>query len=376
MSQLETTDQFSPAIASLIAATLSPLAERIDREGFYPQAFLRELGGLGGFGAEPSRPFALDLQRQIAVTASVGSQCGSSAFLVWCQSTCAWYLQNAPGETVRKRYLDRVARGELLAGTGMSNAVKHLSGIEKIRLDARRTETGYLVSGVLPWVSNVAPENLLIVAAAVEGGGYIMVAVEGSAEGLERHDCPDFSGMQGTSTFNVRFRNVAVDAGNVLAAPSQFAGFMQRIKPGFVLGQVGMALGVVEGSLKVIEESNVMLSHVNEFLDDGAAELEAELAALRNEVAALAAPAGAGQAAILPVLKVRARASELALRAAQSAVLHAGARGYLLRHPAQRLLREAVFVAIVTPALKHLRKEIADLERIESECPGGHAEAA
>jgi len=34
-----------------------------------------------------------------------------------------------------------------------------------------------------------------------------------------------------------------------------------------------------------------------------------------------------------------------------------------MRHPAQRRLREAVFVAIVTPALKHLRKEIHDLEQ-------------
>jgi alkylation response protein AidB-like acyl-CoA dehydrogenase len=66
---------------------------------------------------------------------------------------------------------------------------------------------------------------------------------------------------------------------------------------------------------------------------------------------------------MLAVLKARAGTSELALRAANSAVLHAGARGYLMRHSAQRRLREAVFVAIVTPALKHLRKEIRDLER-------------
>jgi hypothetical protein len=47
--------------------------------------------------------------------------------------------------------------------------------------------------------------------------------------------------------------------------------------------------------------------------------------------------------------------------------LHAGAKGYLMRHPAQRRLREAVFVAIVTPALKHLRKEIHDLESLQAE---------
>ena len=49
---------------------------------------------------------------------------------------------------------------------------------------------------------------------------------------------------------------------------------------------------------------------------------------------------------------------ELALRASQSAMLHTGAKGYLQSAPAQRKLRESYFVAIVTPAIKHLRKEL------------------
>ena len=40
------------------------------------------------------------------------------------------------------------------------------------------------------------------------------------------------------------------------------------------------------------------------------------------------------------------------------AMLHQGARGYLRTAAAQRRLREAYFVAIVTPSLKHLRREI------------------
>jgi alkylation response protein AidB-like acyl-CoA dehydrogenase len=61
----------------------------------------------------------------------------------------------------------------------------------------------------------------------------------------------------------------------------------------------------------------------------------------------------------------RAHASELALRAAQSALLHAGARGYLLSSDVQRRVRESHFVAIVTPAIKHLRKEMARLSTPE-----------
>jgi hypothetical protein len=41
--------------------------------------------------------------------------------------------------------------------------------------------------------------------------------------------------------------------------------------------------------------------------------------------------------------------------------MHQGARGYLMNSDVQRRVREAQCVAIVTPAIKHLRKEIASL---------------
>ena len=42
-------------------------------------------------------------------------------------------------------------------------------------------------------------------------------------------------------------------------------------------------------------------------------------------------------------------------------MLHAGARAYVQGSPAERELREACFVAIVTPALKHLKKMLAGM---------------
>ena len=67
----------------------------------------------------------------------------------------------------------------------------------------------------------------------------------------------------------------------------------------------------------------------------------------------------------IDVLDARAHGAELALRAAQSALMHQGARGYLLSSEVQRRVRESHFVAIVTPAIKHLRKEIARLSAEE-----------
>lgn len=357
------------AVDQQIDAQLAPLVRAIDEEGLYPRDYLRLLGRQAGFGADiaGANRHGLDLVRQLAITTSVARTCGSTAFLVWCQSTCVWYLQHAMGDGVRERYLERVASGELLCGTGMSNSVKHLAGIEKIRLNARRVEKGYRIDGVLPWVSNVGADHLVIVAARVDEGGYIMFAVECSAAGLALHPCPEFSGMEGTATLNLRFNDVVIEDAQVLAHAVDFEAYMQRIKPGFVIGQAAMGFGVVEGCLQTLRESNASHSHVNGFLDDQEATLVAELAQLRAEAERLAAEAMAGDTAILPVLRLRAAASELALRAANSAVLHAGARGYLKRHRAQRQLREAVFVSIVTPALKHLRKVIYDLEMTQQE---------
>jgi alkylation response protein AidB-like acyl-CoA dehydrogenase len=345
------------SIQALAKAELKKLAGKIDREGLYPQQFLHSLGERGGFGV-PSA----DLVRQFQSIAIVGRYCGSTAFLAWCQSACAWYLQHARVEATRERYLNRVVSGADLSGTGMSNTVKHLAGIERIHLKAQRNGDGYTVRGTLPWVSNIDRNNLLIVSAEVDTGGYVMFVAEGDSTNLDLRPCPEFSGMEGTATYSLHFRDVSIDSDQVIAHPDQFEGFMQRIKPGFIIGQCGIGLGVVDGCLQRIHESNVTHSEVNQFLDDQESDIRAARDDLYSRGLALAAQAQKGTAQVLDALKLRAAVSELTLRAANSAVLHAGARGYLMRDSAQRQLREAVFVGIVTPALKHLRKEIHDIE--------------
>ncbi|MBP6020494.1 MAG: acyl-CoA/acyl-ACP dehydrogenase [Burkholderiaceae bacterium] len=353
------------AISDHVKTALAPISSAIDTEGLYPADYLRELGRLGGFNAAIPTEYGgqgLDLATQIDINTAIAAECGSTSFLAWCQASCAWYFLHTANQGLRERYLQQVASGALLAGTGMSNAIKHLAGIEKIHLSATRDGDDYVINGSLPWVSNVGDGHLVIVAVAVEGEGYAMLPVLCATDGLTMHNCPEFAGLEGTQTLNLRFKNVRVPTNDALAHPAEFKHYISRIKPGFILGQTGMAFGITASSLKTLRESNASSSHTNIFLDDQEGELAAELDTLKAQTAALARQTHTGQPAMLDVLKARAQASELVLKAANSAVLHAGAKGYLMRHPAQRRLREAVFVAIVTPALKHLRKEIHDLE--------------
>ena len=105
-----------------------------------------------------------------------------------------------------------------------------------------------------------------------------------------------------------------------------------------------------------------MLGHVNQFLGDRPNELRAELDELSTRVMALSeTPYDGSRDYLLDVLDARAQGAEFALRAAQSALLHQGARGYMMTSAPQRRIRESHFVAIVTPAIKHLRWEMARL---------------
>ena len=65
------------------------------------------------------------------------------------------------------------------------------------------------------------------------------------------------------------------------------------------------------------------------------------------------------RAPFMAVLRTRLDLTWLALEAAQAAVLQYGARGYLTGAEPARRLREAQFVAIVTPSVKHITTELA-----------------
>lgn len=349
-------------IAALVQTDLVPLVEDIDRKGLYPEAFLRKVGEAGGFacvGSETEGGSGLGLAAQIGVLREIGKACGATAFSAWCQAACAWYLHQTPNQAA-KRYLPDVLGGRVLAGTGMSNTVKHLAGIEDHLLQAVETDGGYLVNGMLPWVSNLG-ENHIWANTAQIGGSYVMFITGAQREGVSLVACPEFCALEGTRTFAIKFDNVFVPHDDVLAAPGQFFDFIKTIKAGFILLQTGIGAGIIDGCLHEIKLADVG-SETNCFLDHGYGELQKRHQTLLAKILKLADEAYQNQANMLETLQARADASQLCLDASQSAALHAGAKGYLMCSPVQRRLREAVFVAIVTPALKHLRKEISDLE--------------
>lgn len=366
------TGTMSPAVdlpsrvRALTRAELCPLVEAIDREGFYPEAFMRRLGEVGAYRPHLPRDrqdLSPDLLATVEAMAAVSETCTATGFMTWCQATLAWYIANSDNAALRARFLEPVASGHLLGGTGLSNPMKTFFGIETLKLRGRRVPGGWRVKGTLPWVSNLAPSHLFGTIFEVEGepAHRVMFLADCAAEGVSIRACEPFLAMDGTGTYAIQFRDAFVPADHVLADPID--GYLKTIRAGFILLQAGMAVGTIRDCIAIMTEVRPALGHVNRYLEVQPEDMEADLADLAIELQALCAtPYDPSPAYFRRVVALRLAAGEATVKAAHHAMLHAGARGYVAAHRAQRRLREAYFVAIVTPATKQLRKMLADMD--------------
>ncbi|KER72370.1 MULTISPECIES: acyl-CoA dehydrogenase family protein [Burkholderia] len=361
------TDRIIADVTAIADKQLAEVAHRIDHDGFYPLHIMASLGAVGAFGAHLTcggDRIALSIDAMRAIS----RRCGSTGFMTWCHDVCGLYMEQSGNPALTGELLREHMMGRSFGGTALSNPMKALAGIEKMSLRAVAVPGGYRVSGALPWVSHIAPGHHFGAMAGVyrDDGSLsheIMFLVR-CTDQVHLRQCPEFSGMEGTSTWGVRVDELFVGDDMLIADPAR--PFIARIRAVFVLLQVGMALGVSQGSIDSMREVEPVLGHVNRFLHDRPNDLEAEYAELAEQVAMLAqTPYDGSKDYFMSVLDARAQGAELALRASQSALLHQGARGYLSSAAPQRRVREAHFVAIVTPAIKHLRWEMDRLSREE-----------
>ncbi|WP_319531297.1 acyl-CoA dehydrogenase family protein [uncultured Cohaesibacter sp.] len=346
---------------------LSPIVRKIDDERVYPEEIMRAYGAAGAYATHIDGPDGnTDLTNALLAMARASEECLSTGFCVWCQDTLAWYISSSDNEYLKSHVLPKVAKGMALGGTGMSNPLKAIAEIEPMRLKAVRVEGGYQVKGMLPWISNLTEDGYFGTMFHVDVEGQdqpkkVMAIIHAEWEGIKLRLDHDFVAMGGTATCNAQFRDVFVPDTFILGDPA--LDFIKRIRPGFVLLQCGMAAGIIKNCIDLMKQVEKPLGHINQYLEKQPSDIEAEYNALLADVLELAkTPYDQSDAFFKRVLEARLKGGELSVEAAHWAQLHCGARGYVTNGAAQRRLREAYFIAIVTPATKHLRKMIAELE--------------
>lgn len=348
-----------PVLEDVLASDLAPIVSEVDA-GLYPEQALRRMGEAGLFRRHLALSGQRDMPAAITAMADVAAVCMSSAFCTWCQDACGWYLENTDNTALRTKLQTGLANGVLLGGTGLSNPIKALSGLEHFALRAARVPGGYSVTGVLPWVSNLGAGHWFgtIFRDAEDASHLMMAMVQCGQPGVDIRQNVHFSTLEGTGTYVVRFRRAFIADEMMLADPLQ--DMVARIRPGFILLQTGMGLGIIRASIAAMLSADATHEHTNRYLPKRPFYFEDELERVRSEICRLAAtPLERSSDYVRAVLQARLKVGELTLEATQAAMLHNGARAFIAGSPVQRRLREGYFVAMITPSTRHLTQELS-----------------
>lgn len=286
--------------------------------------------------------------------ATIAAECMTSAFVYWAQRVFIEYVVRSANARLQRALLPPLLNGELHGASGLSNAMKHLSGIETLRLTARAEADELVLNGQVPWVSNVRPERFAVAVAARSAPGLIVVAaVPSGQEGMARSGDFRLHGLQSSYTAGLTLTNVRLSEAWIISDDGQR--FLPQVRPFFLGLQCGMAVGLAG---RAIAEARSAMSGAKHVLGVEVDRAETQLDQLAAVIPRLMEMEPAGGITVA-LFQARICTAELAMKAALLELQVQGGAGYLKDSACARRLREAAFLPVLTPSSVHLRTELA-----------------
>lgn len=337
-------------LEKLIAEELKPYVKKIDSEAFYAEGFLKKLGE-AGLLSSANKSKKEYLVNEMYVVQEIAKVCMTTAFCLWCHLAALTYVRQTKNHKLKENMLLQLENGEILAGTGLSNPMKYYAGLEKLQLSAKPVQGGYLISGVLPSVSNLGEDHWFGFIAGVKEGNEIMCFVPCNAEGLKMKEKVDYLGINGSATYACSFNDVFVPDEWILSENAK--DYVEEIRPAFLSYQIPLGLGVTQASITSIEKVCQKQNGCNQYLKKQPEDLRAVEHKIQDKLHSLY---NGDNLNFKDIARIRLETVYVTLEAVQESMLHNGSAGYIKDSAPSRRLREAYFFANLTPTVKHLEK--------------------
>jgi acyl-CoA dehydrogenase len=178
-----------------------------------------EYGGMGG-----------DYRHEVILMEQLGAKGVDGFGISLHNAIVAPYIHLCGTEEQRKRWLPRMASGELVTAIAMTEPGAG-SDLQGIKTTAKMVGNEYVINGSKTFITNGQTANLIIVVAKTDptqgarGTSLILVETDG-AEGFERGRNLDKMGQEAADTSELFFNDVRVPADNVLGG-DEGQGFFQ-----------------------------------------------------------------------------------------------------------------------------------------------------
>jgi alkylation response protein AidB-like acyl-CoA dehydrogenase len=268
---------------------------------------------------------------------------------------CSSHIALFGTEAQKRRYLPRLARGEVLGAWGLTEANAG-SDAAAMRTTASRTAGGWVISGSKSFITHGAVGGVMVVMAVTDRAkgnrGISAFIVEHGTPGMAAGKKENKLGMRASDTSEVVFQDCHVAADQLLGDEGQ--GFINTLqildggRIGIAALSVGLAQGAYEAARHYAHERRQFGQPIDGFqaiqwkLVDAATRIEA--ARLLTYRAAYLKDQGTKTTKESSMAKLYA--SEIAVRVADDCVQIHGGYGFVKDYPAEKFFRDVKLLTI------------------------------
>jgi isovaleryl-CoA dehydrogenase len=350
----ETADAIREAVSGFAQDKIAPLADKIDREDWFPRELWPEMGALGLHGITVPEEdggtglgyleHCVAMEEISRASASVGLSYGAHSNL------CINQLRRWGSAEQKARYLPKLISGEHLGALAMSEPGAG-SDVVSMKLRAEKKGDRYILNGSKMWITNGPSAETLIVYAKTDPAagprGITAFLVEKGFKGFSVAQKLDKLGMRGSETGELVFQDCEVPEENVLGTLGKGVNVLMSgldyERTVLAAGPLGIMQAAMDIVMPYIHERKQFGQSIGEFqlVQGKIADMYVGMNACKAYVYAVARACDRGETTREDAAGAILYAGEKATLMALDAIQLLGGNGYINDYPTGRLLRDA-----------------------------------
>ncbi|MCX7834869.1 MAG: acyl-CoA dehydrogenase family protein [bacterium] len=364
---------------------VKPRVAELDRNGEFPWDLVKVFADAGFYGLyipEEYEGVGLGVFELALVTEELSRIDAGSALALAASALGTFPIILSGNEEQKKRYLPRLARGEILAAFGLTEPSAG-SDAGSIKTTARKDGNRYILNGQKVFITNGGVAKVYVIIASTDPSkgsrGASAFIVEEGTPGFTYGKEEDKVGIRASATRQLHFDDCIVPEENRIGPEG--AGFivamktLDRSRPGVAAQALGIAQGALDLALEYARERIQFGTPIINFqaIQFMLADLGIKIEAARALLYQTARMVDAG---IQDVAKESAMckvfASDVAVQTAIDAVQIFGGYGYMRDYPIEKFMRDAKITQIYEGTnqilrgviAKHMIKQAADAVKL------------
>ena len=357
----ETRTQIVSLVREFVQRDVEPIASRYDNDDIYPHELVEKMKAMGLFGItipEDYGGLALDYTTFAMIFEELSKGWMSVSGVIGTHHLTSYIIATFGTEEQKRRFLPRMARGELRGGLGLTEPEAG-SDVQNIQTTATKDGEEYVLNGTKMFTTNGEHGNVFAVLAKTDKEadpphlGITCFILEKPAAGFSVGQHLDKLGYRGLDTCELIFEDCRVAANN-LVGEIEGQGFRQ-VMSGLETGRinvaaraVGVATAAFEAAIKYAQRRHTFGVPISQHqaIQLKLADMATKIQAARLLTYDASAKKDSGQRVDLEAGMAKLFASEVCGEVTLEAMRIHGGYGYVKDCPVERYYREAPLMII------------------------------